>query len=258
MFRRRRHQDGAEPIDPDHVDPDQLDDDHVDGEPDAVTQAAGTGPTAPRPADRSAGPYDEDEAAPQRERLDLGALRLPAVPGAEIRVEVDQQTGAVTAVTVVLADSAVQLQPFAAPRTAGIWDEARREIRGQVSSSGGTVDEVTGPFGPEVRTQVPAQLPDGSPAVQPARFVGVDGPRWFLRAVFLGQAALDPAAAAELEQLVRDVVVVRGGEAMPPGEPLPLRLPTDAVADGSADGDGPAGAGDLNPYERGPEITEIR
>ncbi len=49
-----------------------------------------------------------------------------------------------------------------------------------------------------------------------ARFAGVDGPRWFLRAVFHGAAVYEESAAAELESLVRGVVVVRGGEAMAP------------------------------------------
>ena len=53
-------------------------------------------------------------------------------------------------------------------------------------------------------------------------------------------------------------VVDRGGEAMPPRELLPLRLPE---ADGAAQAEQPgtdSGGTDLNPFERGPEITEVR
>ena len=62
----------------------------------------------------------------------------------------------------------------------------------------------------------------------PARFVGVDGPRWFLRAMYTGSAAVDPDAAAPLEAALRDVVVVRGSDPMAVRDPLPLRLPPQA------------------------------
>jgi hypothetical protein len=58
--------------------------------------------------------------------------------------------------------------------------------------------------------------------------VGIDGPRWLLRATYLGQPAIEPSDAHLLESAVRDLVVVRGQEAMPPREMLPLRLPPTA------------------------------
>ena len=63
-----------------------------------------------------------------------------------------------------------------------------------------------------------------------ARFIGVDGPRWFLRGVFGGEAALDRDAAAGLEGLFRQIVVVRGENPMPPRDLLQLRLPKDTAA----------------------------
>ena len=57
------------------------------------------------------------------------------------------------------------------------------------------------------------------------RFVGVDGPRWLVRAVFQGPAALDPAAAPLLLDSLHGLVVDRGREAMPVMDVLPLRLP---------------------------------
>jgi len=62
-----------------------------------------------------------------------------------------------------------------------------------------------------------------------SRFTGIDGPRWFLRAVFHGPAAYEPESAGPLEGLVRDVIVVRGGEAMAPRELLALKLPQGAA-----------------------------
>jgi hypothetical protein len=51
------------------------------------------------------------------------------------------------------------------------------------------------------------------------------------------------------------VVVVRGSEAMAPRELLPLRLPT---ADLAPDPGQEQARPPLDPFTRGPEITEIR
>jgi hypothetical protein len=71
-------------------------------------------------------------------------------------------------------------------------------------------------------------VPEGTtpqPVRVPARFLGVDGPRWFLRGTITGPAGAGGTAAAALEQAFRDVVVVRGTEPMPVRDPLPLTLP---------------------------------
>jgi hypothetical protein len=61
------------------------------------------------------------------------------------------------------------------------------------------------------------------------RFVGIDGPRWLVRAVYQGRAAVDPQAAAPLTACLQGVVVERGREAMPVREALPLRLPREVA-----------------------------
>lgn len=177
--------------------------------------------------DRTAGPFDAGEAHEDEvERIDLGSVLVPVAEGLEIRLEVDQESNQPVAVTLIMPDGALQVRPFSAPRSGGVWDEARGEIGRQVTTDGGTVDERLGPFGIELLTHVPAQDEQGRPVVQPMRFVGVDGPRWMLQGVFLG-AGTDPEQAGNLEGLFRDVVVVRGELAMPPGHALPLRLPDD-------------------------------
>ncbi len=218
----------------------------------------GDGPAVDEPegSSRPSGPWDVAEQPDSEGYVDLGAIRLRGRDGMELRLEVEEATGSVTAATVQLGGSAVQLQAFAAPRREGIWDEIREEIAAGVTKQGGTADEVPGPFGRELIARIPVRSSDGRTGHQPARFAGVDGPRWFLRAVFHGAAVHDPEAAALMESVVRDVVVVRGGEAMAPRELLALRLP-DAP---------PPGAGEaeeevretLEPFRRGPEITEIR
>lgn len=212
------------------------------------------------------GPFDVSEVDGQGDRLDVGSLWLPLVDGIELQLQVDEASGQVTGVFVVLGESAVQMQAFAAPRHEGIWREICDEIAAGITEQGGTADPGAGPFGHELLARVPSTQPDGKVGFQPLRFTGVDGPRWLLRAVFHGRAAIEPEAAGPLEALVADVVVVRGGEPMGPRELLPLRLPDVAQGpDGapssdeplSAD-DAPTTAQDLNPFERGPEITERR
>jgi hypothetical protein len=183
----------------------------------------------------TSGPWDEadapDDGVP---RIDLGALRLPAMDGMELRVDLDAQQQVIGA-TLRLGDSMLQLNAFAAPRNTGIWAEVRREIAGTASREGGSLREADGPFGPELTGTVvavpPAQpgQPAPRPERRPTRFLGVDGPRWFLRGMIMGPAVEDPAAAAALHEAFRGVVVVRGPEPMPVRDPLPLRLPPQAA-----------------------------
>lgn len=177
------------------------------------------------------GPYDVTEVTDQLTRVDLGALRVPPRPGMQLRLELEEKTQRVIAATIGLAGSTVQLQAFAAPRSEGIWDDIRAEIATQVTSSGGTADEIRGSFGQELLARLPVRTSDGRTGHRPARFIGVDGPRWFLRGVFSGPAAADEAAAQPLEDVVRQTVVVRGSEAMAPRDLLPLKMPATPAAD---------------------------
>jgi Protein of unknown function (DUF3710) len=213
------------------------------------------------------GPFDVSEVDDDIVRVDLGALRIPPREGMELRLELEEQTQRVIAATITLAGSSVQMQPFAAPRTEGVWEDIRAEIAQQVTRQGGTADELAGRLGRELLARIPARTPDGRTGHQVVRFTGIDGPRWFLRAVFNGRAAVDEDAAADLEQVVRGTVVVRGSEAMAPRDLLPLQVPAGPAQAPEATGNEPGepsgtqnGAGDLgppDPFRRGPEITEI-
>ena len=216
---------------------------------------------------RHDGPWDVAERDQPEGYVDLGAVLLRGREGMELRLDVEEGTGSVTSATVQLGASAVQLQAFAAPRSEGIWPEIRAEIAAGITQQGGTVDEQQGAFGPELLARIPVRTADGRTGHQPARFAGIDGPRWFLRAVFHGAAVAEPAAAQELESVVRDVVVVRGPEAMAPRELLPLHLPQEVVGEAAGAAESGAEAGgtpesrrqdDLDPFARGPEITEVR
>ena len=179
----------------------------------------------PEASDRSNGPWDASEVEDDGSRMDLGGIRVRGVEGLQMQVQMDERTGAVSLVTLSAADGAVQIQAFAAPRSQGIWDEVRGQLTSSISTSGGLVEEIDGEFGPALQAKVPGQ----GGALQDARFVGVDGPRWFLRGLFLGSAAA-PGKNTVLEGVFRDIVVVRGSDAMAPGDALPLRLPEGAQA----------------------------
>ena len=198
------------------------------------------------------GPWDLTDVSELGTRIDLGAIWLPARDGMELRLELEPETQRVTAAAIALHGSNLQVQVFAAPRREGIWDEIRAEIAASVTKQGGTVDDLPGPFGRELLARLPVRTPEGRTAHRPARFLGHDGPRWFLRGVLTGQAAVDPVAAEELEGVFADVVVVRGDEPRAPRDLLELRLPgqtpTLTQAPGPAD----------EILTRGPEITEVR
>jgi len=198
------------------------------------------------------GPFDVSDVPELGARVDLGAIRVPGVTGMELRMEVDQKTNRVTGAGLSVEGSALQVQAFAAPRTDGIWDEIRAEIAESIVKQGGSVDDVPGPFGRELLARLPARTADGRTGHRPARFIGHDGPRWFLRGVISGKAAVDVEEAKTLESLFRQIVVVRGDDARPPRDLLSLTLP------GKRPAEPVVAPPTFDPLTRGPEITEIR
>lgn len=242
IFRRRR---GEEAYPTDETDGVGSLEESVD-----ETAAAASAPSRP------GGPWDAADAPEDGlERFDLGGLRVPMTEGIQLQLEVGQDGSVLP--TVMHATSALQLAAFAAPKRSGIWAEVRAEIADSLRADGGSAEEVDGPFGPELRAEVPGQDERGARVVQPVRFVGVDGPRWFLRGLFTAEAARDPEAAAPLEAVFRGVVVVRGHEAMAPRDQIPLQVPPEVLQASGM----PAPPGTVpppDPFQRGPEITEIR
>lgn len=174
------------------------------------------------PDDRAtAGPLDEREANAVRPYVDLGGVKILPRPELHLRLEVEEGSKRVVAVGLDYAGSTLQVQPFAAPRNSGLWHDIRQQIVDQIHKQGGTTRIADGVFGPEVLAEIPAQ--QGGNRL--ARFVGVDGPRWFLRGVIAGEATNNPEAAAKVEDLFRSIVVVRGNTPMPPRDLIPLHMP---------------------------------
>jgi len=207
-----------------------------------------------------AGPWDVNDDVPQADRIDFGCLQVPVAEGCEVQVSMADDQPAW--ITVVRGESGLQLQAFAAPKTDGLWADVRQEIAAEVAKAGGQSEEADGPFGAEVHARIapPEPVPGMPSGLHPVRFLGVDGPRWFLRGVISGPAALRPEIAAPLEQVFADVVVVRGDHPVPPRDLLEIRLPAEALqalAEEAEAQEENRWSG-LEPFERGPEITETR
>jgi hypothetical protein len=183
---------------------------------------------------RPKGPWDvaDVDIDDDPNTVDLGGLLVRGRPGLEMRLQVDERQGEVVAVMLVAQDGAVELRAFAAPRNESIWADVRREISGEATRRGGTVDEEQGQFGPELRLAIPVQTPDGQQGTQLTRVVGVSAPRWLLRATFLGRPAQQYDPDGLLESAFRDVVVRRGDGPMAPRSPIPLRMPPGAQPTG--------------------------
>jgi len=174
------------------------------------------------------GPWDVKHAPAGVQRLDLGSLQIPAIEGVEVRVQANPD-GGVEQVVLVDGESALQLGVFAAPRTESIWPEIREEIAGAMAADGVAAREVDGKYGVELLARV--NTPDGPADV---RFVGVDGPRWMVRALYQGAAAADPEREGVLGEVLSGLVVVRDNEPRPVREPLPMRLPKEMAEQGQA------------------------
>lgn len=217
----------------------QGQDDGFGFDPEEYGEAPGAGQ---RPG---TGPYDLSEAPEGVTRLDLGALQVPAVDGVEVRVQANPD-GQIQQVVLVNGPNALQLGVFAAPKSEGIWDEVREEIRKSLFNDGVAAEEGDGEFGIELRARV--RTPEGLTDI---RFVGVDGPRWMVRGVYQGPAATDPASAGPLSVCLRELVVNRGTDAKPVREPLPLRLPRE-VAEQAAAGQAAAQAAGAVPPDQAP------
>lgn len=175
--------------------------------------------------DATTGPFDERDAPDDDvARVDLGAVRIPVEGGFDVRVELNEAQQVIAA-TLAGRDGTMQLGVFAAPRNEGIWDEVRAEIADSLNTQRkASATEHDGPFGTELHGTVRDESGKGT---VPVRFIGVDGPRWFLRAMLAGPVATDATKAKMFVQALRGVVVVRGPDPLPVREPVPLQLPAD-------------------------------
>jgi hypothetical protein len=205
---------------------------------------------------RGSGPYDISEvesfeSTEESPKVDLGSLILTPAPGSELRLQVAEETGEIVSAMLVIEtiveppasahqktqaySSALELGAYAAPRSGGLWAELRDEISRSATEAGGTASLGEGPFGVELRRLIPVTTPDGEEGYQPSRMWVAEGPRWLLRGIVYGQAAIeddaDSPVVADVLAAFRQVIVRRGDEAMAPGDLLPLSMPAEVGQD---------------------------
>ena len=177
------------------------------------------------PADRATkGPFDVSEVGLLTPYLDFGAIRISPHPEMKIRADVDEKTKRVIALTLEVDSHRIQLQAFAATKNEGLWATTLRALADGIGTKGGQAEELNGLLGPELHASVPA-IAGQTKVMRKSVFVGVDGPRWFLRGVMSGPELLGPNYE-RLVSIFRSTAVNRGDIAMPPGDLLPLKLPT--------------------------------
>lgn len=252
----RRTEADDEPVDPTETGPES--DAIVD---DAEAAAADTAPDAGDALDlealddaewREDGPWDVDEVDDVESdadgpRIDLGAMVLTGVPGSELRLQVAEDTQQIVSAMLVIEStvpgpdgagsqpvtSALELGAYAAPRSGGFWAELREEISASAIEAGGSATLQEGPFGVELFRLFPVTTPDGEEGYQPSKMWVAEGPRWLLRGIVYGQAAIEESdespVVADVVAAFRKVVVRRGDEPMAPGDLLPLTMPAGAV-----------------------------
>jgi Protein of unknown function (DUF3710) len=258
IFRRKRKHEAEDSETADTVEAtaeEELDTDEESD--DAATAGAEPNWTALDVLDwRTEGPWDISEVddldgTDQGPRIDLGSLIVTGVPGSELRLQVAEETQEIVSAMLILetavdtgsggtgrkqtVSSALELGAYAAPRSGGLWSELREEISAAATAQGGSASLREGPFGVELHRFIPVTTPDGEQGYQPSRMWVAEGPRWLLRGIVYGQAALEEdlesPVVTDVLAAFRQVVVRRGEEAMAPGDLLPLSMPSTVGAD---------------------------
>ena len=146
--------------------------------------------------------------------LDLGSMQIPLPLRSEVQVEMGPEGPRL--LHIVTEFGRITPVAFAAPRTAGQWREACRDIAEGMRADGLEVSVERGPWGREVVGRA------GDAVI---RMIGVDGPRWLLRMTLAGPSDRADNMAALGREVVARTFVNRGSEPFPPGNSLPITLP---------------------------------
>jgi len=184
---------------------------------------------------REDGPFDFDEVdldADDIERLDLGAVIFTPFDGMNLQLQVDEQTNHVQAVLAALGNSAIEVSLFAAPGQTSMLSEIRHDMAKATEEVGGTMQMGEGPFGTELRRVIPMKDPQGNDAFHVSRTWFAQGPRWLLRGVVMGEAALESGTEGLSEAFYEffcNCVVRRDEQPRVPGDLIPMQLPEGLV-----------------------------
>lgn len=177
---------------------------------------------------RSQGPFDRSELkdfVADSRTFDFGSITLRQLPPeASIRLQIIEGTETITAITIDIDQSILELSAWAGPEGPGFWTEIRSDLIRNVRAQGGSAECAPGPFGTEVISNIPQRSPSGELEIVVTRTWVVEGPGWILRGVIGGAAARASQQPVDstLLTILRNVVVSRGDAARTKGELLPL------------------------------------
>ena len=173
------------------------------------------------------GPFDESDGTitglldPDGEGLgilDFGAYAFVPPVNTQLQIESSEEQNLV--VHVLSGQSNITIDAYAAPKTGGQWRFVASELADGLRNQGAKVSIQDGPLGREVI---------GSAAESVIRFIGVDGPRWMLRAVIVSSPAEAEQSAEIARTMLSHTVVRRGTNPMPARTPIPLVLPMEIL-----------------------------
>lgn len=178
------------------------------------------------PSDRiENGPFDVTEIGLLAPYLDFGSIRICPQPEVAIKADIEEASKRIVSLSLETHGHRLQLQAFAASRNEGLWSQAMAAIEEGVKAQGGLADQIQGALGVELRVQTTV-TEKGQKLLRESRFIGVDGPKWFLRGVLTGPELYSEASYMMLIKLFRGVAISRGDLPLPPGDLLPISLPT--------------------------------
>ncbi|WP_071162134.1 DUF3710 domain-containing protein [Acidipropionibacterium thoenii] len=181
--------------------------------------------------EREDGPFDIDEVdldADDITRLDFGSLVVTPYENMQMQIQIDQDSGEVQSLLVVRDNSALEVALFAAPSTGEMISQIHQEMITGTEAQNGQAAVTEGPLGPELHRVVPMTGPDGQSGYHVSRSWLAQGPRWLLRGVLMGDAAvgeeLDPTGQLLMEFFC-NLVVRRDERPRVPGDVIPLKVP---------------------------------
>lgn len=187
---------------------------------------------------QSHGPWDISEAPADAEFLDFGVLKLPKHEGLKARLEIDAEFGEVGAVTVRVADCALQLQVIAKQRGVSQWTDTRQALLANLRNRPGYQQVIEGRYGTEVIGVLTGRTTEGVLIDSTMRFQGIEGDTWMIRAVSAGPSVTHDDVVARVDAFIStcavDRTAVAGGAEAPSGTVLPLTAPEgtiDAILD---------------------------
>lgn len=181
--------------------------------------------------EREDGPFDIEEVdldADDVTRLDFGSLIVTPFENMQMQIQIDQDTGEVQSLLVIRDNNALEVALFAAPSTGEMISQIHQEMVDGTTAQGGQAAVADGPLGAELHRVVPMNGPDDQPGYHVSRSWLAQGPRWLLRGVLMGDAAVGETLDSTGQLLMEffcNLVVHRDDRPRVPGDVIPLKVP---------------------------------